>query len=260
MPRARVSVRPGMTLVELLVIVALYLVTAAILFPVVFPRPGGCGPSPRTVCHRFQGRIGTAFRMYAADNDGRLPPAGYPAAPFQHVSWHNLLDPYLQGSDVWRCPHRYPGQSKRPRSAVDYGYNALYLTTLARDFSNWDNNSGTSLDTVENAAQVVLIADTHASRYRGACRDERKFLLPPSAFPADCWGRPDARHAGTVNVLWLDGHCASPAPARFYTGQNPTDRFFDLKADPESGGRGAGLHRTPRRNAGSPRAGEAQQH
>jgi len=252
----------GLTLIELLVILTLTLIAASILYPVISPPRAEPGSAPGFMCRTFPRQIGTAFRMYASDYDERLPPAGYEAAPFQHVSWHNLLDPYIKRADIWRCGLRYPNRKEHSPSEVDYGYNARYLTTLARDFSNWNDHSGISLDRVEEAAKVVLIADSHASRYGGRCREEGKFLLPPSEFPADCWGRPDPRHARGANVIWLDGHSSLLQPAQFYSGQHPTDRFFDLKSDPGAGWQGTDSYPIPRRKAGSrpaaARAGKAE--
>jgi len=236
----------GLTLIELLVIVVIILVLAALLFPVLTPDCPRPGRGARCVANLNQ--IGKAFQLYAVDNDQRLPPAGYSVSPSKSVSWHNLISIYLRDPDIWRCRVRHPESSNRPEPVVDYGYNARYLTTLAPDFSNWNDNSGISVESVEEPGSMVLAADSQASQPKGRCGEEATFLLPPSAADADCWGRPPLHErrpplvawlderatsrppAHWTAVVWLDGHVKAYRLEQFYTGQTPPDRFFDGKA------------------------------
>ncbi len=67
-------------------------IVAAILFP-VFGRARD--KAQQTACLSNLTQIGLAFHMYAADNDGTLPPTD---------SWREALKPYLDAEEVYTCP------------------------------------------------------------------------------------------------------------------------------------------------------------
>ncbi len=85
------------------------------------------------------------------------------------------------------------------------------------------------LAAVENPAETVLLADARASIRPSWCGDDGKFLLPPSAADAHCWGRPSLLHSEGTNLLWVDGHVKWQKASGFYEGQTPEDRYFDLR-------------------------------
>ena len=91
--------RKSNTLVILVVVGAVVLmglavlaILAAILLP-VFGRAKGM--AQQTACINNLKQIGTAFHIYAADNDDKLPPAD---------SWRQALEPYLDDREVYKCP------------------------------------------------------------------------------------------------------------------------------------------------------------
>lgn len=122
------------TLVELLTVIGIIAVLAAILFPVFATVRA---KARQSVCVSNLKQIGSAIQMYAQDYDGLLPyaldasdvavtqmwssspPACYDAinrmkAGGQVLHWHKpatggasapgVLDSYLKSRDVWRCP------------------------------------------------------------------------------------------------------------------------------------------------------------
>ena len=76
----------GFTLIEVLVIVAIIAVLAAVLFPVFASAKQS---AQKTICASNQRQIGQAFMVYAADNDDCYPNNG---------------DPYLWVGKRWRWP------------------------------------------------------------------------------------------------------------------------------------------------------------
>lgn len=110
------AIRRGFTLIELLVVIAIIAVLAAVLFP-VFSRARE--KARQTACTSNLRQIGTAFALYAQDNDELLPdrrelknalPGGYrpwttwpPSDP--RGGWAAVvLDPYVRNRGLWSCP------------------------------------------------------------------------------------------------------------------------------------------------------------
>jgi prepilin-type N-terminal cleavage/methylation domain-containing protein len=119
----------GFTLIELLVVVSIIAILAAILFP-VFARARQTARVARC-CGNLR-QLGAAFRMYALDNNGKLPLGtddlwgnnywlggggsipqfGYIAGspdPCHNWIWNTGVVPYVKERAVWHCPADYGG-------------------------------------------------------------------------------------------------------------------------------------------------------
>ena len=83
----------GFTLVELMVVISIIAILAAILFP-VFAQAREA--ARKTSCQSNLYQIGMALQMYARDHDGRLPRA--------HNDLKPLVLPYVNGLSIFRCP------------------------------------------------------------------------------------------------------------------------------------------------------------
>jgi len=102
----------GFTLIELLVVIAIIAILAAILFP-VFATAKERGRMAR--CTSNEKQLGTAFRLYADDNGGKLPcafagwvvPAGGPDWCGCVATGNPTIN--LTKSALWR----YTGRNKR---------------------------------------------------------------------------------------------------------------------------------------------------
>src|SRR5579862_3701713 len=87
------SLRTGFTLIELMVVVVIIAILAAILFPVF----GQAREVARSVdCKEHLSQLGEALQLYAHDYDGRLPPTDNDLRP--------LLDGWLPGPALFHCP------------------------------------------------------------------------------------------------------------------------------------------------------------
>lgn len=97
--------RAGFTLVELLTVVAIIAVLAAILFP-VFARARE--NARRASCQSNLKQIGLAAMQYASDYDGSLPPAviipGLNPADPKTQSFVDILQPYVKNLQIFVCP------------------------------------------------------------------------------------------------------------------------------------------------------------
>jgi prepilin-type N-terminal cleavage/methylation domain-containing protein len=116
----------GFTLVELLVVVAIILILAAILFP-VFEQ--ATKKSEATSCLSNIRGLGMAAFLYADDWDDYLPPALVPASPPGYSTcWDRTLDPYLRNSEMYVC---LSDANPTPGPSFTYSYKHSYGLNLA---------------------------------------------------------------------------------------------------------------------------------
>ncbi len=104
--------RCGFTLVEVLIVIGIIAVVAAVVFP-VFATARERGR--RAACQNNLRQIATAMEMYVHDNDGQ-----YPLQEF----WNNSVFPYLKDKRVFECPDNprgYEGLLEGPLSPFDSG-------------------------------------------------------------------------------------------------------------------------------------------
>jgi prepilin-type N-terminal cleavage/methylation domain len=90
------------TLIELLVVIAIIAILAAILFP-VFAQARE--KARQTSCMSNLKQLGTAFMMYAQDNDEMIcPPFNGTANTPDAFTWDRLTQPYIKNWPVIQCP------------------------------------------------------------------------------------------------------------------------------------------------------------
>ncbi len=216
--------RKAFTLIELLVVIAIIAILAAILFP-VFSQAKGAAKA--TACMSNQRNLGLATVMYGSDYDDYFPLAAY-ATDTSFVLWLDLVDPYVKNKQIWLCPGSNVSTIDTTGAATShFGYNELYLTTIAQDFSNFDGHTAFSQTSLGEPADTVVLTSAKASIENSWCGDDGKHLLPPSRPDSDCWGRPDPTYALGVTVFWADGHSKRQKMGQFYSNLSPVDKYFD---------------------------------
>lgn len=186
------------TLIELLTVIAIIGILAAILIPVV----GSVRERARgAVCQTNLRNFGMALFLYAEDNQGRLPPF----APGGGTWWLNGLmgqtpagievgPNYLD--EVWDDTEKRAGNLICPQSAsVHSGINGI---GYGMNIPAGDHQTMRLLDGIENPTLFVLLADAHvlvaANWYDSA--------LGP--FASNIY--PNTTHGGGANYLYADGH------------------------------------------------------
>jgi prepilin-type N-terminal cleavage/methylation domain-containing protein len=92
-PSLRGELRRGFTMIELLVVISIIAILAAILFPVFAQARES---ARRSTCRANLHQIGMALNLYARDHDGRFPPSDNDLRP--------LVVPYVNGMTIFRCP------------------------------------------------------------------------------------------------------------------------------------------------------------
>lgn len=145
------------TLVELLVIIAIISIVAAMLFPVFV---GAKGAALRESCASNLHQISLGVSAYASDYDDRFMPINYqpPANPNSRNdrTWVQMILPYVREFGVFHCPADFgikpeqeaefdqdlvPGDSDSQyytaSQHTDYGYNYQNLAPIVEIGGDW---------------------------------------------------------------------------------------------------------------------------
>lgn len=212
--------RRGFTLVELLVVIAMVAVLAAMLLPVLSRARES---ARKAACQSNLRQIGTAFRLYASDYD-ELYPCNGDRNLWMGRNWRVVLQSYLPGGRMQSLPPGYPQPVQVQHSDVllcpsderavqvwertSYAYSAAFFHTPEQinslasilqgsSCANWQAivRGIQSLPTVpQSEASVVFPAQKALSA---------EWLSNHDKFSGDCgfWS-----WDGSANYLFADGH------------------------------------------------------
>lgn len=209
--------RRAFSLLEILVVVAILALLAAILFP-AFSRARES--ARRSSCQSNLKQIFLAHFQYKEDCDGVFAPSAYRNAQGERVLWTQLFQPYAKSEQIFRCP----SDADSPR--LSYGLNTIAFA----DVENLAPQSGgvqLGALRLEATSELILACESGAGDdLRTPVPDSWKIVPPSSALGFQGDARPSARHFGRANVLFADGHVKSLSPGAFYQNQTPIDRFF----------------------------------
>ena len=200
----------GFTLVELLVVVAIIAILAAIAFP--FARSAiEIGQSAKCVANLRS--IGAFITGYAADN-GCYPPTLNRAPPWNTTAgWGGVENP------AWCCPARSIKTVKKGKTETSFTPAYTLNDRLFLD------NVGLRLGAVPRPSQVIAAIDAGQRMPSGWAYHQMKLPKRAATNPANAekpfQGKPITtpdtdiatggacvryRHQGSANALFLDGH------------------------------------------------------
>ncbi len=179
--------RTGFTLVEILVVIAIIGVLAALLFA-VFSRVREKGRSAS--CQNNLRQIAMAMQQYVGDNDGVFPPmlvmADKSIPNSKSAHWDDFIMPYLKSRAIFYCPTNQaesswvdtigdlPGYSynsfdlnRRDKARKlflgqhESNFDALSDVVLNTDDPIWNENSS-GLETIETSCGPQPLIDLHS--------------------------------------------------------------------------------------------------
>ena len=175
------------TLVELLVVIAVVAILAALLLPVI----SSAKESARhAVCVSNLRQIVLATLVYAEEHDDSFPAQpggdGVSARAFggDGTNYYDLLMPYLNSPQPWLCPSTFYG----PGGLMSYHMNGLIITS-----------NGLRTAAIPDPAQTLLLEESGRTRWDNA-------MLRPDQLAQHQFGRPQINHSGGGNVPFVDGH------------------------------------------------------
>jgi len=264
--RRDTQARPGMTLLEVLVVMSVIAMLASILLPSM----AGARESARAImCKSNLSQIVRANLYYADDNDSYFCPGatGMRSGNLQRwfgtrLTQHDPFDPrygpitpYLGDTGAVRqCPDFPLDEIRKTSSGFEvgcggYGYNQAFigreiLQRPSGEYEVLDDRAGAKTHEVKRPAETVMFAD---AAFAGAGLIEYSFI-EPRFHPEYPLYRADPsihfRHRGTASLGWVDGHVDAwkmtftwksgfyPAdPERYdigWFGTSDDNKYFDL--------------------------------
>jgi prepilin-type N-terminal cleavage/methylation domain-containing protein len=189
--------RRAFTLVELLVVVAIIAVMAAILFPVLTQAK----LQATHISWSEHGRqVGLGTQLYLGDYDDMMPLARHnfdrSAGASNDKTWVQAILPYTRNFDMFFCPvdgtrtprrfpfdpdlapgdpiNRYYLDSQR----VNFGYNFTYLAPVTRNATRWVNTPR-AVNQVDNPSETILFGDSAWEVNQGRASGGGNFLIIP---------------------------------------------------------------------------------
>src|SRR5690348_411119 len=216
--------RFGFTLVELLVVIAVIALLAALLLPAL---GRGKTTAYRAQCASNARQLGLATRMYWDDNNdvcflwqlgptngGRLYWFGWlengPEGQRQYDARPGALYPYLRGHSVGVCPALNYSLAqfklKATGAAYGYGYNR-FLSAPA-------GQAPLRLPGIKSTSDLVLFADAAQVNDFQAPASKSTPLLEEWYYVDTTADYPNAhfRHGGRANAVFCDGHVGLEKP------------------------------------------------
>ncbi len=222
-PTCRPAISSAFSLMELLVVVALIGVLAALLGPAL---ARGKSAAKRTVCANNLRQLALSSQMYWEDNDQRMFPYRFESDLLGARYWfgwlargnegerafepeRGALHPYLKGRGVATCPELNYGSRflklKAVGAAYGYGYNLHLSPPLA------PVNFRTSQIKSHNA--IALFADAAQVNTFQAPASPENPLLEEFYYVNATEPTTHFRHQTKATTVFLDGHVQSLSPA-----------------------------------------------
>ncbi len=214
--------RRAFSLLEMLVVVGVLAVIAAILFPIYARRENVHGPT----CQNNMKQMALGFKQYINDFDEHYPVFRVTSGSSKGVppyGWADALQPYIKNTQVYQCPVDVNGGDDDPTKPgySDYWYNANFMVFYK---GKW---TGADEDMLGSSSQTVIAGDggnttgtpTGDARYN-QCGDGTslsQFGQRCAPSPAGVATYPAAQiHLDGANFAFADGH------VKWLRSNNPT--------------------------------------
>ncbi len=183
------SRRPGFTLVEMLVVIGIIAVLAAILFPVL---TSATRAARKAKCASNLRQLVMAHKMYSDDCDRTLVPAR--AGSF---TWCAILEPNMKSKELVLCPEDHSPQQVSGTTDLPHGYGINYGLT----YNTASQPFVYSMSSISRTTDLLLFFDMKPSANAMG-----------SSYYSHRLTRLDARHSHRCGCAFLDGHAKMLLP------------------------------------------------
>lgn len=247
--------RRAFTLIELLVVIAIIAILASILFP-VFGRARE--NARRSSCQSNLRQIGLGILQYTQDFDEILPfqVFGQGNNP-QSSHWMDVIQPYTKSVQVFNCPSDFHDMASGGNASQLYVYPPSVRNASAQQYGSYYLNygyyqgttgtkgpAGENMSGLAEPATTIWAADSMGDNY-DACfyakdatadfaidrANDPQYFQDSTGGPGEKSG-PVARHLGTANILFTDGHVkAMRLDALDKEAADGYKSFFTIRAD-----------------------------
>ncbi len=194
----------GFTLVEVLIVVAIIIILAAMLMPVF---EIATKRAEATTCLMNVRNIGMAAALYAEDNDDRLLPARVSGGPpgYIGIGWGMIIQPYLRNEAILVCV----SDPNPTIAAGTYGLKCSYGINYELTLVGGYNNSSLCLSDINSETQTIMFFDVVSHLRRLG-----------TSYPYDGTAAVATRHREGANFVFVDGHAKWFKPAQTVTPKN----------------------------------------
>lgn len=180
----------GFTLIEVLIVIAIIVILAAMILPVY---ELASRRAETTHCSANLRHLALAIGVYAEDNDSLLIPArtsaGAPAV--LGTSWDVLLLPYQRSEQMYLCLSDQNPNWATGTTCYKHSYGLNLDLTMVGGY----NGSALSLPEIAGPTQTILLFDLKGStRVLGL------------SYAANGLSRIETRHGTGANFSFVDGH------------------------------------------------------
>lgn len=197
--------RNAFTLIEMLVVIAIIALLAALIVPVV-NKAMARGKMTTALSNLRQ--LGIGASAYAAEHNGEFPQGGWPA-----IRWHDQIYPYVGNNPkVFRDPagHRnfttwvyFEDGELLP---FDFGYNSHINPYPGAPIVNTPNNKGpVGIDTPSGRPVPMMHTLVNQNNFVYWCFDLPEEVANPSGHRQAF----EPRHLGKGLVLWMAGNVSA---------------------------------------------------
>jgi len=177
------------TLIELLVVIAIIAILAALLLPALGRAKQ---KALATACLSGVRQIGMGSRMYADENNDLLPRSAH-----QGASWVQTLQPYLAGTNLWRCP-----KDSNLNRFYSYALNDFLLPPPAW-FGGEDYSKTTRIPAPSETFWLGECADRYVFNDHFHFTEANDGSYVPVSFAGQVAVE---RHQSSASYLFADGH------------------------------------------------------